>query len=328
MKFIISLLLLNLYTSVAICSELKDRQVIEDNVACMFHAEQFAELDKTARQYLKSEERTSSGLWKLTLFYLGISRIPNQNITDEDYWNGLEAKAKRWIKSYPDSPSGYLVYADILIKHAWMYRGNGWSSEVRSEDWKPFYSHISKAKMFLNKNKVVSSRDPRWYVLMIIIAKAENWNMNKFNKLVGEATSRDPYFYQIYFAAIDYLTPKWHGSKIEIEEFANKAVNITHPLEKNAMYARIYWHVSLSNYGVNLFKKSSVVWKKMSDSIDDVLENYPDQWNINNFAFFSCLAGDPRKTNILIRKIKGKPIHIVWKKMSYFNNCKKWSSVK
>ncbi len=294
----------------------------------MFNAEQFSKLDKTEKRYLKSKERTSSGLWKLALFYIGIAQIPNQNITDEDYWNGLEAKAKRWIKSYPDSPSGYLVYADILIERAWMYRGNGWAYEVKSENWKPFYSQIFKAKMFLYENKVISSRDPRWYQLMIIIAKAENWDMNEFSKLVDEATARTPYFYQIYFAAVDFLTPKWHGSSIEIEKFANKAVDITHPLEKNAIYARIYWHVSKTNYGVNLFTKSAVVWKKMSASIDDVLVNYPDQWNINNFAFFSCLAGDARKTNILIRKIKDKPILLVWKKISYFKNCKKWSSMK
>lgn len=318
-------LFLILYTVSAAGDELKERQDISDMAATLFQTEKFSELNKTSKKYLINEQRTGSGLWKLTLFYAGIAEIPKKDITDEGYWKRLEGKAQKWMASYPGSPTGYLIYADFLISHAWMYRGDGWAREVRSEDWKPFYEYIDKAKGVLNKNKKISSLDPRWYELMIHIAKSEGWKMDEFNKLVDEATKRFPFFYQIYFAAIDYLTPKWHGSKAEIEKFAQKAVAITYAREQNGMYARIYWYASQTNYGAALFTESAVIWEKMSESIDDVLKKYPDQWNINNFAYFACLARDPIKTNYLIKRIEGKPIMKVWKTTSFFEQCKRFS---
>jgi hypothetical protein len=308
--------------------ELKERQLTSDRAVTLFHSGNFSALDKDAMRYRESGDRTSSGLWKLTLFYAGLAGIPNSEVTDEAYWKGLENKALKWTSAYPNSPAGHLVYADFLMSHGWMYRGNGWGQQVRQEDWKPFHEYIAKARIYLMEHKAVASRDPYWYELMIKVATAEGWNIQDFNALVDEATSRYPYFYQVYFAAINYLTPKWHGSREEIENFAQRAVKNTRKVEGEAIYSRIYWVASQSNYGDNLFTDSNVVWSRMSKSIDDVLKRYPDQWNINNFAYFSCLAGDAEKTSGLMSRITGRPILQAWKSMDFYDQCKHWSSAK
>jgi hypothetical protein len=306
-------------------NELEDRQVIKNKVEKLFYSGDYAQLDRMATSYMTTTERTSSGLWKLTLFYAGLTTLPNQEITTYSYWDSLENRSNNWIKAYPKSPSAYLTYSAFLIAHAWMYRGTGWNYQVKKEDWAPFNQYIEKAKVVLDNNKAIASKDPEWYVLMISVATAQNWNTHDFETLLNEATTKYPYFYQIYFGAINYLTPKWHGSKEEIEDFANKAVSLTKKEEKNGMYARIYWFASQANYGNSLFTNSAVVWGKMSTSIDDIIEKYPDQWNINNFAHFSCLAGDAQKTKILMRKIKGAPILSAWNDMVTFTQCKAWS---
>lgn len=324
MKKIICTLLLCLSTF-AHGEEMSERRLIKDNVASLFTAEQFGELNKLATQYRKSEARTPSGLWKLTVFYMGLSQIPDGQITDERYWKELEAKAQKWAAAYPDSPSGHLVYADILIHHAWMYRGSEFASEVRKQDWKPYFEQIAKAKKYLLDHKTDASQDPRWYELALVVARAEGWGMEEFNEMVDEATTRHPYSYQTYFVAIDYLMPNWHGSVQDIENFAQKAAKITSSGEKTGMYARIYWYASQAEYGPRLFTKTKVVWDKMSVAINDVLEKYPDQWNINNFAYFSCMAGDAKQTKRLISMVEGKPNMKVWGTMSAFNGCKGWS---
>ncbi|MFP5418083.1 MAG: cytoplasmic protein [Gammaproteobacteria bacterium] len=328
MKFVVLLCgaLLSAGSFSSSADELKERQVTSDTAVTYFHSGQFAALDRDAKRYRDKGDRTSSGLWKLTLFYTGLSGIPNSAVTDEAYWQDLERKAQQWISAFPDSPAGHLVYADFLMSHGWMYRGNGWSHQVRQSDWKPFHEYVAKTRQYLNKHKAVAARDPRWYELMIKVATAEGWEIEAFNALVDEATSRHPYFYQIYFAAIHYLTPKWHGSKEEIEKFAQNAVSKTRSVENDAMYARIYWVASQSNYGDSLFTDSDVVWSKMSKSIDEVLKRYPDQWNINNFAYFSCLAGDAKKTSSLMTRMTGRPIMQAWKSMDFHDRCKRWSS--
>lgn len=307
-------------------SELMSRQLILHKIVALFQTDNFRELNRLSKQYRDNGERTSSGIWKLSLFYASLASVANKNIADEEYWNQLEAKTLKWVDFDPGSPAAHLAYANFLISHAWMYRGNAYASEVREEDWKPFYDTISKARNYLEAHKQVASKDPRWYELMIIISMAQGWDLRDFNTLTEEATARYPYFYQIYFAAIDYLTPKWHGSKEEIELFARTAVALTRKEEGDSMYSRIYWYASQTNYGNSLFTDSIVVWSMMSKSIDDVLRRYPDQWNINNFAHFACLSGDAEKTRQLIAKIDGKPIIEVWGSMRFFNACNKSTS--
>lgn len=204
-------------------------------------------------------------------------------------------------------------------------QGDGFNYQVRREDWKPFEKYVEKARVVLESSKDIGSKDPEWYVLMIDVATAQNWDAQRFHALLDEATTNFPFYYQIYFEAVNYLTPKWHGSKKEIEDFANQVVTRTSRKEKSGMYARIYWVASQDNYGSDLFTSSDVVWGRMSKAIDDVIEMYPDEWNINNFAYFSCLAGDAHKANKLIRMIDGKPIISAWHDINFFTQCKAWS---
>lgn len=325
-KLLICFSVLMVLSSFVSANELQDRESIKNNVVQLFLAEKFEELSKLSEKYLETEERTSSGLWKLTLFNAAIGEITDRNNRDEQYWSDMEGKALRWVKSQPESPSGYIAHATILMNHAWMYRGGGWAYQVRREDWEPFNAYVNKAKQYLSENKAIASNDPRWYETMLSVAIAEGWSDEDFELFVNEATSRYPFFYQIHFMAIDYLTPKWHGNKEKIEEFARKSVVATAPRDKTGMYARVYWYASQTNYGSKLFTDSAVTWSSMSKSIDDVLAQYPDQWNINNFARFACLARDKNKTNEIINLVRPEPIHQVWGDSNFYYQCKEWSS--
>ena len=67
----------------------------------------------------------------------------------------------------------------------------------------------------------------------------------------------------------------------------------------------------------------------MKTGINDVLKLYPDQWNINNFAFFACMAQDRPMTKALIDKIQ-TPIKAAWQYEDsvypdYFAHCTDWA---
>lgn len=62
----------------------------------------------------------------------------------------------------------------------------------------------------------------------------------------------------MYFNAVDFLLPKWHGSNEAIEAFARKSVKTTAEQDGQGMYARIYWYASQTNYGMRLFTDSAV----------------------------------------------------------------------
>ncbi len=52
----------------------------------------------------------------------------------------------------------------------------------------------------------------------------------------------------------------------------------------------------------------------MRAGIEDVLAQYPNQWNIENFTFFACLANDAEMTKALLSQMDGEPIIRAWKR--------------
>lgn len=291
--------------------ELDERARLTNEIVTLLNAERFVDLDRIADDYRSNGQRTPSGLWKLTIFYAGVNNVAS-SCRDKPRGPDVEGKTQRWMAQNPNSPTAINAHAMFLVQHGWAYRGCGWASEVKEEDWKPFYEYVGKARAHLLAHKKIGERDPRWYETMLVIARSEGWDQAKFQALVDEAVAKHPYFYQIYFAAIDYLTPKWHGDKRKIEEFANYAVDKTRTSEQTGMYARVYWYASQAQYGSRLFTDSAVVWPRMKQGIEDVLARYPDQWNLNNFAQFACQAGDQAMTQQLIRKID-VPMPAVWR---------------
>lgn len=334
-KLGISVFVALLFGTPAYAGELQARRELKLQVNHLLVEDQFAELERLAADFRINERRTESGLWKLSVFYSEVYENGKPCRRRAPCWSGVEAKMQRWSTAYPKSPVPPIAQALTLMSHAWAIRGGGWSSTVREEDWKPYYELIEKARLHLLENKSLSAQDPRWFEAMLGVAKSQGWEQARFTALVDEAVGLHPYYYQIYFSAIDYLLPKWHGDKRKVEEFANFAVQKTRPREGTAMYARIYWYASQSQYGSRLFTDSDVVWPRMKKGIEDVLARYPDQWNLNNFAQFACQAKDRAFTAALIRRVEAPPLPDVWdaspgedqdKQPLKFEACKAWAT--
>lgn len=313
--------------------ELDDRLEIRRHVSKLFRAEDFSELDRLAEGYRADESRTGSGTWKITQFYLGLTkenppctcdRAAATAFADIEH---IEARYQRWIYQHPESLAARIAYASTLVDHAWLFRGSKWAADVLPEAWEPYREYLAKARRYLLEHKSILRTDAQWYWVMLVIAKGENWPLPLFRALVDEAVAEHPYYYEVYFKAIDYLLPKWHGNTALIEEFADYAVEKTQEKDGIGIYARIYWYASHVEFGHALFSRSQVDWEKMAAGIDDVLARYPDQWNINNFARFACLAEDRGKARELSARVIGAPIAEAWTKQGpNLDECRAWAN--
>jgi hypothetical protein len=326
-KLILVVCSLILTTAPARAGELEERQQITSSAAEMFRAGQYEALDREASQYAESAARTSSGLWKQSIFFAGLEQVITGAKYREKSLVAVEQQFLDWAQRNPNSSSAHVGYASALVAHAWFYRGEGSARSVRQQDWAPFRAYLEKARRYLMKHAEVAETDPIWYTKMLAIARAQGWSDNDFMNLVSEGLAVHPYFYPIYFSAIQNLLPKWGGSLEEIEDFALAAVKYTEEEEGQGMYARIYWYVSQTEYGRGLFTRSKVDWPSMSASIDDVMARFPDQWNINNFARFACLAEDREKTRQLIALVQEPPMAEAWTRLKpTFEQCRDWAN--
>lgn len=308
--------------------ELEDREAIRNQALGLFLSEQFGEIDRLAEQYRVEQSRTASGVWKLTSFYGGMGDVTRglQGHYGKSLIEDVERRFQRWTAEYPDSIVAQIGYGRLLLHRAWLIRGHGWASQVAPDAWAPFRANLARARQHLMDHKRTASVDPEWYVIMLNVAVAEGWPQPAFQALLDEAVEAHPYYYEIYFQALEYFLPRWHGDIALVEEFANYAVEKTQDEEGMGMYARIYWFASQVQFGDRLYADTQMVWRKMAAGIDDVLARYPDQWNINNFAHFTCLAGDRKRALALLVRIEDAPIVDAWGgDFTNYGRCQEWA---
>ncbi|BBE51042.1 hypothetical protein OYT1_ch1488 [Ferriphaselus amnicola] len=317
------------HSNAANVSDLEESNLISYAAQQSFMDGDFAELDRISNIYRMEKSRTSSGLWKLTMFYCGIQQAidaATEGGKAESKFHPLEKKIRKWMRQSPNSPSAHIAYGQALISHGWAYRGDGYADTVKPESWAPYKKYIAKARIELEQHKSVAASDPNWYVTMLTVSRAENWSYREFDALLNEALDKEPLFYQTYFSALQYLLPKWHGGLREVESFAQNAVKRTQQQEGSGMYARIYWYASQVQFSNEIFVKSLATWPQMRRGFDDIVRKYPDPWNLNHYAKFACLAKDKSKARQLLKQIEPIYLRDAWSPPQLRTHCMIWAN--
>ncbi len=311
-------------------SEFAERDAITEATKRSFLSDDFEQLERVSDVYRREKSRTPSGLWKLSVFYAGIDEAIGQCKKGRDpdvAFTPFEEKARKWVEAHPASPTAHIVRSQVLSGRAWAYRGCGYADTVSEAGWANFRRYIAAARANLEEHKAVAAVDPEWYEEMLTIARAQQWELEDFNGLLKEALAREPQYYQTYFNALEYFLPKWHGSAEEIEDFAQDTVNKTKNLEGQAMYARLYWYASQTQFKNDIFGNSLADWPQMKAGFEDIIRRYPDAWNLNNYARFACLARDKPKTVELLKRIdESSVVAEAWVPALLKGECAAWAS--
>jgi GrpB-like predicted nucleotidyltransferase (UPF0157 family) len=317
----------------AAATEMEQRAAVIGAAREAFLRSDFARLEQDANLYRTAKSRTASGLWKLTFFYLGLGEAvdtlaatPDPSVDQEAIYRTLLARTETWSRKYPDSPSACITRSMVHLAHAWAYRGTGYASTVKPEAWAPFYRQVALGRQALEACKRTAAVDPRWYQGMLFVARAEGWPREAFDRLFDEALEREPAYYQNYFTAMEFLLPQWHGSVEEIERFAREAERRSASREGRGMYTRIYWSAAQSTFENSLFTDSRVSWPHMKEGFEDIVARWPDDWNLNNFASFACMAQDKRTTRELLKRIGTRVVPEAWSPPDMRLYCAEWSA--
>ena len=294
-----------LVSPMAYPDESEERSKINDTVSVLLKAEDFAALEKIAASYRSEEERTSSGILKLAEFYAGMNATAVSSAEEgQAGWDRVIAIIESWIKKYPDSPTPYVAKGTALMNRGWDARGEGWASSVSRQNVERFRQYSIEAATFLIENAEVGSADPHWFQALANAYMALGAGKDDFMALVDAGLERFPNYDPLYFRTAAYLSPKWHGSLAELESFAQAAVARTRAIRGYELYARIYWAGGLANKQLFAFQGSEAVWEDMVRGMDDVVRKYPDQWNINHFAYFACYKGDMETTRRFLELVE------------------------
>lgn len=285
-------------------NELATRMMAQSEVDRAMVEEDFGALNAMARTYREQQSRTGSGVWKLTLFHASVADFIDRIDLCTTCPLSAATRLKRWMAATPNEPAPQIAYAKFLLSRAGRIRGKTMAREVPPTAWAPFKAYVGQAYEHLLEVKPIAAIDPEWYVAMQQASLLRNDDREQYNAILNEGISKMPTYYELYFTAVFYFLPQWHGSLKDLDQLARMASSKTQATDGDGLYARVYWQISEYLLGDVIRGTSEVDWKLMKRSMRDVAKRYPDDWNLTRFARFACTAEDPAEATFYFAQIK------------------------
>lgn len=313
-------------------------QEIYNSISINFEKNNFVKLNEIYNTVRSENSIDENGVWRLQHFYTAFRNIIYARATKfsgdartTEYKN-ISSKTYAWADEFTESPAPYIIRSLLFRQKAWDYRGTGTSNLVKSENWALFDGDLFAAWQILQKYKSIASDDPEWFRLLLEIGIGRGWERTQFQETLNDAILTAPYYEPIYYAGIQYFLPQWYGGIGDIEKMANFAVQKTSSKYGERLYATIYSRYFNSIFkdqyekmiGENLYR----VWPRMKIGFEDLIKKYPNNWNLNTFAKFSCLAKDLNSTQAIFNKynfdMDKKSLDAIWGSESNKIECVKW----
>lgn len=281
----------------------------------------YEELSRLAQEYAASDTTISDGQPALAALHGGVSGCLSNGCTDylsENEWSEKLGHLKEWTHEYPNSTTAKVALASYYMEYAWHARGQGYSNTVSEEGWELFRECMKRSHEELVGISKIGKNDPRWYDSMLMIGLAQKWRKEKLDTLYAEGVKKYPLYLPLYFDKSAYLAPRWYGSNEELRAYVEEAVKKPHEKLGETLYARLNWSLRTND----MFTNGQADWDRMRGGFERMINDYPDPWNINNFAKFSCMAQDWKTVDSLSHKIEGKPVKAAWSNsFDYYNRC-------
>jgi hypothetical protein len=265
-------------------------------------------LDQAADEARAKDLALSDGQPLLAAIYAGVVGCGCGNQLNDELWQVRKQRLEEWAKRKPESTTARLALAGFPVKYAWMARGGGYANTVSPEGWELFRARLEEGRKSLLAVNGKARQDAGWYDMMLDVALSQGWPREKYDALFSEAVEKYPYYTPLYFSRMNFYSKRWYGSVEESQRVADEAVARTRGRWGEILYARLNWAMSDDM----MFATGRTDWPRMKSGFEQLVKDYPDPWNIQNFAKFACVASDVKTLQTLLPKISGGPIVAAW----------------
>jgi len=254
----------------------------------------FAALDKQ-NEFLKHGKHFAPDAGsELEYFRLGLDSVIRTKVDrSEPYLRELEALTLQWATEHPKSSLAHVLHAQVLVQHAWSYRGSGYAKEVPPEAWADFHKYLQRASEYLRAHADVALTDSSAHALLLRIGTGLEWDHGMLSTIQQDGLKRNPDDVMLYFGMLTPLLPKWGGDPETLDRYIRQATKQTQADYGMGMYARLYAAAADDDFGHKLFENSLVDWPTMKKGYEDMQARFPNSpGRRSHFAHMACLAKD------------------------------------
>jgi hypothetical protein len=227
---------------------------------------------------------------------------------NEPFLLELEALTLQWAKEHPRSSLAHLLYVNLLVRHAWSYRGGVDAEVVPPEAWADFRNYLQRAAQYLQDHADVAMTDSSAHIVLLEIGNDLGWDIETLKTIQQEGLKRNPDDITLYLSLLRPLLPKWHGNAKILDKYIRESTRQTQADYGMGMYARLYSMAADEHYGHALFEDSLADWPTMKKGYEDMFARFPNSpERRNRYAYMACLAKD-RPTLVALLAELGKKI--------------------
>jgi hypothetical protein len=294
----------------AAASEPLEDAAVQQTALAMLLKGDLRGFDALATGYRQTRERTASGNWKLGLAYLSVTQ--DLFTPSDPRWEKLQQSAAEWLVENPDSPSAVALDARLLRAHAWAWHD---ADEARGDNNPQYRQLLEEARRVLDAHSEVKNQDPEWDALRIAIAREQGADTNQVLRMAREALEREGYYYPLHEAVTNKLMPRWGGSEEAVKQYVQMALGHSLLREGTQAYARIYYYIARSNTDGDPgseMEEMGALWPPMQQSLAELTQAYPTDFNRDIARSMSCMAGRNQATRNLGRAATSDFVPIAW----------------
>jgi len=305
---VLSLCLLAAANATAQSTNPRPLQRATDDSLMLLMSRSYDKLDQLSERARSEQLALSDGQPQLTAIYAGVIGCGCGNQLNDELWQVRKQRLEEWAKRNPESTTARLALAAYPVKYAWMARGGGYASTVSPEGWKLFRERMEEGRKTMQAVDGKARQDPGWYEYMLEVALSQGWPADRYDAIFFEAVEKYPYYTPYYFSRMSFYSPKWYGSVEASKRVVEDAVARTRSRWGEVLYARLQW----SNSDFNMFRSGRADWPRMKAGFEQLIKEYPDPWNVHNFAKFSCYADDLKTLSTLLPRVTPEPVVAAW----------------
>ena len=253
-------------------------------------AEGYAQIDATYQKHCSGKTRTKSGLWMLSFYVNGLDQqIEGWRFQPEDL-KTLEG----WAKYVPSSSGGAWAVARYWRAYAWDARGGRGAADVDPAAWTLFRERMEAAdKSLLEAESQSRSPCPVVPTLRLLIMLDQGAPKADIRRQFDVLQKTFPEYHGLYAAMSRAYEPRWGGSEIEFDRFAQHAAKLSEKFEGIGMYARMYAFADQWS-GLRLDRASlKPKWSQLQAGYNKLMVLYPESEAIAfQYLDFACRVGD------------------------------------
>lgn len=149
-------------------------------------------------------------------------------------------RCHEFVIAHPDAELFRVILARMLMTQAWDARGRGFARSVDNKEWVAFHQLLEQVNnVLIPMFQREQSPCPEAYVLLMELAKVEQWPPEMIDYFLKQAQQHAPTYARIYGEMAVALMPRWGGAPTDSSDFAAAMADAVGGDAGDILYANI-----------------------------------------------------------------------------------------